>query len=54
MNIGDNGIGVPKDLDFRKAESMGMDLVNSLVRQINGSIQLSRDKGTLFKISFKE
>ncbi len=54
LNIGDNGIGFPKDLDFRKAESMGMDLVNSLVRQINGSIQLSRDKGTLFKISFKE
>ncbi len=54
LNIGDNGIGFPKALDFSKAESMGMDLVNSLVKQINGSIRLSMDKGTLFKITFKE
>jgi len=54
LNIGDNGRGYPKNLDFRKAESMGMDLVNSLVKQINGSIELVRNKGTLFKITFKE
>ncbi len=54
LNIGDNGIGFPKDLDFRKVESMGMDLVNSLVKQINGVIQLIRHKGTLFKITFTE
>lgn len=54
LNIGDNGRGFPKELDFRKAESMGMDLVNSLTKQINGRIELVRDKGTLFKITFKE
>ena len=54
LNIGDNGRGFPKELDFRKAESMGMDLVNSLVKQINGRIELIRNKGTLFKITFKE
>ncbi|HZX10472.1 MAG TPA: PAS domain S-box protein, partial [Acidobacteriota bacterium] len=36
LTIRDNGVGFPKDLDFRKANSMGMDLVNSLVTQING------------------
>jgi PAS domain S-box-containing protein len=54
LSIRDSGIGFPKDLDFRKAESMGMDLVNSLVTQINGKIELLRDKGTLFKVTFKE
>ncbi|MFO7980121.1 MAG: histidine kinase dimerization/phosphoacceptor domain -containing protein [Candidatus Aminicenantes bacterium] len=54
LTISDNGIGFPKDLDFRKADSMGMDLVNSLVSQINGKVDLLRDKGTAFKITFKD
>jgi len=52
--ISDNGIGFPKDLDFRKAESMGLTLITSLVNQIDGEIKLDRSKGTSFKIRFKE
>ena len=54
LSISDTGVGFPKNFDFRKADSMGMDLVNSLVTQINGKIELFRDKGTTFKITFKE
>lgn len=54
LSISDNGKGFPKDFDFRTAESMGLDLVNSLVKQINGNIELHRDKGTFFKITFKD
>ncbi len=54
LTISDNGIGFPQELDFKKAESMGLDLVNSLISQINGRIELSRDKDTAFKITFED
>jgi len=52
--ISDNGIGFPKDLDFKNTESLGLQLVNSLTGQIDGKIELDRSHGTEFKIIFKE
>jgi len=46
MIVGDNGIGFPKDLDYRKTESLGLQLVNNLVNQIDGEIELKLDHGT--------
>jgi PAS domain S-box-containing protein len=53
MIISDDGPGLPKDLDFRKTESLGLQLVVTLVDQISGKIELDRKKGTKFIISFK-
>lgn len=50
--VQDNGVGFPKDLDFRKTKSLGLQLVNDLVNQIDGSIELQRGRGTAFKITF--
>ncbi len=50
--VRDNGIGFPKDLDFRSTESLGLQIVNTLVEQLEGSIRLHRKNGTSFKISF--
>jgi two-component sensor histidine kinase len=50
--VSDNGIGFPEDLDFRDVDSLGMKLVNTLVEQIEGNIQLLEEKGTSFKITF--
>jgi len=50
--VRDNGIGFPKGLDFRQTKSFGMRLVVDLVEQIYGTIELSRVKGTEFKIVF--
>jgi two-component system response regulator len=52
--IKDNGIGFPKGLDFRKAETLGLQIVMSLVGQIEGTIDLDCQKGTEFKIVFSE
>jgi PAS domain S-box-containing protein len=54
LTVSDNGIGFPKDLDFRNTESLGLQLVTVLVNQIGGTIELNRDSGTEFKITFKE
>src|SRR3990172_10689727 len=54
LSIGDNGIGIPEDLDFRRTESLGLRIVNVLVEnQLHGEITLNRDRGTKFKIKFK-
>jgi PAS domain S-box-containing protein len=55
LNISDNGIGIPGEIDFRNTEStLGLRLVISLVNQLDGSIKLDRTQGTKFKIIFKE
>ncbi|MBL4668230.1 MAG: sensor histidine kinase, partial [Flavobacteriales bacterium] len=50
LTISDNGIGFPKELDFRKTESLGMQVVVSLVEQLEGSINLLDKEGTTFEI----
>lgn len=54
LKIKDNGIGFPKNLDFKNTESLGLELVNLLVNQLEGSIKLEKDEGTEFLIEFKE
>jgi two-component sensor histidine kinase len=50
--VGDNGVGFPEGLDFRETESLGMQLVNTLVGQLDGTVELYCNGGTQFKITF--
>ena len=50
--VRDNGIGLPIGFDFRKAESLGTQLVNTLTEQLQGTIEHVECHGTVFKISF--
>lgn len=50
--LSDNGIGFPKELDYRKTKSLGLQLVNTLVGQIDGTISMENTAGTTFKITF--
>jgi two-component sensor histidine kinase len=50
--VGDNGIGLPDSTDPKKAESLGFQLVNDLVRQLGGTLRLDRKGGTTFYIKF--
>jgi two-component sensor histidine kinase/HAMP domain-containing protein len=52
--ISDNGVGVPEGLDFKNTKTLGLYLVNTLVKQLNGEVTLSRSKGTEFQIKFRE
>ncbi|PKL67448.1 MAG: hypothetical protein CVV28_06210 [Methanobacteriales archaeon HGW-Methanobacteriales-1] len=54
LTIRDDGIGLPEYLDIENTETLGFQLVNSLVSQIDGKIELYRVNGTEFKITFKE
>ncbi|MDQ1251393.1 MAG: hypothetical protein QG646_466, partial [Euryarchaeota archaeon] len=50
--VADNGKGIPVEIDFRTAESLGLQLVNILVEQIDGCVELKRNQGTAYTIRF--
>ena len=50
--VKDTGKGFPEDEDFLMTETLGMQLVTDLVKQLNGTIHLDRKHGTKFKINF--
>jgi two-component sensor histidine kinase len=50
--ISDNGIGIPKDYDFSKSKSLGLQLVHSLIAQIEGELTVNGSVGTEYKITF--
>ncbi len=51
--VRDTGSGFPDDVDYKNTETLGMQLVNTLVEQINGKIELKKENGTEFTITFK-
>jgi PAS domain S-box-containing protein len=52
--IADNGVGIPDGIDFRTTETLGLQLVSILAEdQLGGEIQLIKNKGTEFRITFK-
>jgi PAS domain S-box-containing protein len=52
LSVEDDGIGFSPEIDFKKTESLGLQLVMTLVEQIGGEIFLSRDNGSNFVIKF--
>ena len=54
LAVSDNGVGLPEDLDFQNTRSLGLQLVNSLVDQLEGTIELDRSTGVAFKITFTD
>lgn len=52
LEVADDGMGLPEGLDIYRTESLGMQLVTSLVKQLNGSLEISGDNGTTFTIRF--
>ena len=52
--VSDNGLGFPENIDFKNTDSLGLQLVNTLVEQLEGTIELEKNRGTTFMISFTE
>jgi two-component sensor histidine kinase len=48
--VQDNGVGLPEGLDWRNAPTLGLHLVITLIRQVQGSIELNRYGGTAFEM----
>ncbi len=52
LTVSDNGIGIPEHLDIEDLDSLGLQLVTSLVDQLDGELELKRNYGTEFTIRF--
>jgi len=53
LSVKDNGVGFPETLDFRNTDTLGLQLINNLVLQLDGTIDVIRNQGTEFKINFQ-
>ncbi|RXA16316.1 PAS domain S-box protein [Methanosarcina sp. MSH10X1] len=50
----DNGGRFPENLDFKDPGTLGLQLVNALIEQINGTIEIEKEKETKFTIRFED
>jgi PAS domain S-box-containing protein len=50
--IQDNGVGLPEKFDSKKAKTLGINLVQGLVKQLRGKLEIDSHQGTKFKITF--
>jgi PAS domain S-box-containing protein len=49
----DNGVGLPDGINFETTETLGLNLVKNLARQIEGEVTHEQTDWTIFKIVFK-
>lgn len=54
LTVRDNGVGLPQGFSIRSTKTLGLQLVNRLVSQLEGSVELSRERGTTITITFSE
>lgn len=53
LRVSDDGVGLPKDIAFRRSKSMGTRLVKGLVRQLEGTAEWIPSKpGLIVQIKF--
>lgn len=52
LTVSDNGIGVPESFDLENPDSLGIQLISTLVDQLDGELELKRDNGTKYTIKF--
>jgi PAS domain S-box-containing protein len=52
--VQDNGVGLPVDFDKKKTKTLGINLIQGLVKQLRGNLEINSQQGTEFKITFKQ
>jgi two-component sensor histidine kinase len=52
LRVSDDGVGMPPGLDLSATDSLGFQLINALVQQLDAAIELDGDGGTEFNITF--
>jgi PAS domain S-box-containing protein len=54
LGVTDNGIGLPPEFEIHESETMGMQIVGTLVSQLGGRLAIGRNGGADFQINFRE
>ncbi len=53
IELADNGNGMPESVSFAKSTGFGLVLVSGLIKQIEGTIRIEREKGTRIIMEFE-
>ncbi|HMK54367.1 MAG TPA: PAS domain S-box protein [Methanobacteriaceae archaeon] len=51
LTFADDGVGIPDEVNFHQTQTLGLKMVKVLTQQLDGEIEILKNKGTLFKIS---
>ena len=54
LTVSDNGVGLPAGFDFRRSPSLGLQLVTMMSELMGGTVEMTRENGTAFTITFRE
>jgi two-component sensor histidine kinase len=54
LRVGDDGEGLPVTLNVEQTESLGLQLVHTLVKQLRAVMRVSREGGTVFTVVIPE
>ncbi len=54
LSVRDDGTGLPEGFDWKQAHSLGLRLVQMLAGQLHAEVELDREGGTEFKITFRQ
>ncbi len=52
--VQDNGVGMPNGTGFAESNTLGLDLVRTFSKQLNGELRITTGSGTHVRIRFKE
>ena len=52
LTVSDDGIGIPENLEIENLDSLGFQLVTTLVDQLDGELEFKRNNGTEFTMRF--
>jgi len=52
LTLSDNGVGMPVEVDLKEPRTLGLQIIQSLVGQLDGLMDVVRKGGTTFRIRF--
>ncbi|RQW83052.1 MAG: hypothetical protein EHM79_17150 [Geobacter sp.] len=53
LRVCDDGVGIPVGVDIMHTETLGLQIVTLLARQLHGTIEFVNDAGASFTICFR-
>jgi len=53
LTVADTGIGLPQDFDVSTSESLGLQIVRLLTKQLHGTLEIRGDNGMAVSVRFK-
>lgn len=54
LTLADDGIGLPLNIKLDNTNTLGLQMVNNLIKQLDGNLKLDRTNGTKYEITFHE